>query len=166
VLKENPRRKGTGQFDRMAVLIKHHGKTVGEYMKKGERPTLNHAVETRRGEGEQGRLNQLHSQGGNLEGAALVPSPFSLTHTNAETRMADRDIDTEDFLNSIATTGGDQSKPAPAAPPAEAPKPKPPGTPTDMDGAVAIANSMKGEVEKVTGSSSVASRARRGGSRS
>jgi hypothetical protein len=65
--------------------------------------------------------------------------------------MADRDIDTEDFLNSIATTGGDQSKPAPAAPPAEAPKPKPPGTPTDMDGAVAIANSMKGEVEKVTG---------------
>jgi hypothetical protein len=45
VLKENPRRKGTGQFDRMAVLIKHHGKTVGEYMKKGERPTLNHAVE-------------------------------------------------------------------------------------------------------------------------
>jgi hypothetical protein len=63
--------------------------------------------------------------------------------------MADRDIDTEDFLNSIAT-GGDQSKPAPAAPPAEAPKPKP-GTPTDMSGAVAIANSMKGEVEKVTG---------------
>jgi hypothetical protein len=45
VAKENPRRKGTGQHDRFAILMKHHGKTVGDYMKKGERPTLNLAVE-------------------------------------------------------------------------------------------------------------------------
>jgi hypothetical protein len=73
--------------------------------------------------------------------------------------MTDRDLDTDAFLNSI---GGNQSNtptpgattpPAESAPrpqPAAAPAARPAGAPTDMDGAVAIANSMKGEVEKVT----------------
>lgn len=33
--KENPTRKGTGRYDRVANLIKHDGKLVSEYLKKG-----------------------------------------------------------------------------------------------------------------------------------
>jgi membrane protein involved in colicin uptake len=43
-LKENPRRKGTIQHERFAVLQKFHGKTVDEFLKKGERTALNNAI--------------------------------------------------------------------------------------------------------------------------
>jgi hypothetical protein len=72
--------------------------------------------------------------------------------------MTDRDLDTDAFLNSIGGSQSNTPTPGATTPPAEAaPRPQPAapaarpvGAPTDMDGAVAIANSMKGEVEKVT----------------
>jgi hypothetical protein len=46
VLKENPARKGTGKFDRMANLIKHNGKTVAAFLKSslGKSGTLRNAA--------------------------------------------------------------------------------------------------------------------------
>jgi primosomal protein N' len=44
--KENPTRKGTGRHDRVANLIKHDGKLVSEYLKKGGKTgTLSYSIE-------------------------------------------------------------------------------------------------------------------------
>jgi hypothetical protein len=46
VAKENPTRKGTGRFERVANLLKSDGKLVSDFLKKGGRSgTLSYAVE-------------------------------------------------------------------------------------------------------------------------
>lgn len=45
-LKDNPAKAGTGRYDRVANLIKHNGKTVGQFFKSGGKSgTLNYSVE-------------------------------------------------------------------------------------------------------------------------
>jgi len=45
VSKENPTREGTGRHERVANLLKHDGKLVSDYLKKGKSATLKFAVD-------------------------------------------------------------------------------------------------------------------------